>query len=157
LRALQLPGGLARRAAKVIRYKLRANDFITSRPLDCTIVGVAVQPAGLRRWKTLEIATKDGLHAFASVSIIQHPGGSFKRIALSGSVVTSINKPPYIYYETSTMKGSSGAPVLNDDWKVVALHRASGQWWEPRKRYINNEGVRISAILEDPQLGPFLK
>jgi hypothetical protein len=32
------------------------------------------------------------------------------------------------------------------------VHRAAGEWWEPRKRYVNNEGVRISAIAKEPTL-----
>lgn len=29
----------------------------------------------------------------------------------------------YLYSATDTLKGSSGAPVFNDQWYVVALHR----------------------------------
>jgi hypothetical protein len=50
------------------------------------------------------------------------------------------------------MKGSSGAPIFNDDWKVVALHRAAGEWFELSKRYVNNEGIRTSAIMAEPAL-----
>jgi endonuclease G len=139
-----------------VPYKLRPADFVTSVALDCTIVGVDATPGELARWGAIEIAGDAEPASLDSVTIIQHPDGGYKQIALSGSIVTSVEKPNYIYYETSTMNGSSGAPVLNDDWKVVALHRAAGQWWEARKRYVSNEGVRISAILADPQLAPFL-
>jgi V8-like Glu-specific endopeptidase len=137
---------------KHVTYTLRQDDFATSVPLDCTIVGVAARRDQLRRWGAIEIEPAEDFAESMSVSIIQHPEGGPKRIALTGSVVTNADKPPYVYYETSTMKGSSGAPVLNDDWKVVAVHRAAGEWWEPRKRYVNNEGVRISAIANEPTL-----
>ncbi len=49
------------------------------------------------------------------------------------------------------MKGSSGSPVFNDDWEVVALHHAGGMLLEPetKRRYFRNEGILISAILDD--------
>jgi V8-like Glu-specific endopeptidase len=135
-----------------VAYQLQDDDFETSESLDCTIVGVAASCDELRRWGAVDIETTRELSESASVSIIQHPEGNYKRIALTGSVLTSVDRPPYLYYETSTMKGSSGAPVFNDDWKVVALHRAAGEWFEPSKRYVNNEGVRISAIMAEPAL-----
>lgn len=139
-----------------IRYGLRRDRFATSVELDCSIVGVDAMPAELAQWGWLPIATAPDIATGSSVSIIQHPLGNFKRIALTGSVVTNSGSLRYIKYETSTMKGSSGAPVLNDNWEVVALHRAAGDWWEPRKRYVNNEGVRFTAIRQDAALAPYL-
>lgn len=135
-----------------VEYKLNPDDFATSALLDCTIVGVVAPADELRElWGGLAIADSDPQDS-ASVSIIQHPEGGYKRVALVGSVVTGAASPPHVYYETSTMRGSSGAPVLDDDWRVVALHRAAGEWWEPRRRYVNNEGVLFSAIRADAEL-----
>ncbi len=45
----------------------------------------------------------------------------------------------FLHYKTDTMGGSSGSPVLNINWDLVALHHAAvGQ---------SNEGIRISSIV----------
>ncbi|MDP3564862.1 MAG: DNA/RNA non-specific endonuclease, partial [Methanoregula sp.] len=41
---------------------------------------------------------------------------------------------------------SSGSPVFSDDWKVVALHHAGVPDKDDPKKYVANEGVRISSI-----------
>lgn len=50
-----------------------------------------------------------------------------------------IEKPgDFLHYRTDTAPGSSGAPVFNDQWQVVALHRA-GVW-------ATNDAGQILAI-----------
>lgn len=75
----------------------------------------------------------------------------------------------FLYYETDTVRGSSGSPVLNDQWYVVALHRRGVPAVRQRNgtaavvrrdnrlarpgddeeqiRYVSNEGIRISRII----------
>jgi endonuclease G len=63
----------------------------------------------------------------------------------------------FIYYTTDTEPGSSGAPVLNDQWQVVAIHhkavpkpsgkkRGNGSIGSGKNQWIANEGVRVSAV-----------
>ena len=56
-----------------------------------------------------------------------------------------------VQYVTSTLPGSSGSPVLNDNWEVVALHHAGGTIREPttQQSYFRNEGILIGSILTD--------
>jgi V8-like Glu-specific endopeptidase len=56
-----------------------------------------------------------------------------------------------VQYTTTTEPGSSGAPVLNEALEVVAVHHAGGQLPEPtsKRRYLRNEGIRMSAILDE--------
>jgi len=100
------------------------------------------------------------------VSIIQHPNGEPKQLALRANHVVDV-RPDHVYYRTDTAAGSSGAPVLNEQWQVVALHSSGmpatrdGRWlavddqlWEPamgehRVRWIVNEGIRVSRIAAD--------
>ena len=49
------------------------------------------------------------------VFIIQHPDGATLKIS-SGAVQRNENR--YVYDNTNTMKGSSGAPVMFDDWNL---------------------------------------
>jgi V8-like Glu-specific endopeptidase len=56
-----------------------------------------------------------------------------------------------VQYITDTLPGSSGSPVFNDDWRIVALHHSGGNIPEPSTNSIHfrNEGIRIGAILAD--------
>jgi endonuclease G, mitochondrial len=78
------------------------------------------------------------------VTIVQHPSGLPKQVALRENQVVDL-LPRFLHYETDTEPGSSGSPVFNDQWQVVALHHAS----VPRGngRFIN-EGVRVSQIVQ---------
>ena len=58
------------------------------------------------------------------VNIIQHPLGDPKQLACRNNRV-SMGDETTLRYFTDTRSGSSGSPVCNDDWEVVALHRAS--------------------------------
>ncbi|MEM6724996.1 MAG: serine protease, partial [Bacteroidota bacterium] len=79
------------------------------------------------------------------VSIIQHPKGEYKQVAMSDNLVTEISTKS-IEYRTDTLPGSSGSPVLNYDWQVVGLHRGS-----PRGKDANI-ATRIDFILGELQL-----
>ncbi|ANN78375.1 DNA/RNA non-specific endonuclease [Bordetella flabilis] len=56
-----------------------------------------------------------------NVNIIQHPEGMPKTIAIRDNLLTA-RTGTRLLYETDTDFGSSGAPVFNDQWDVVALH-----------------------------------
>jgi endonuclease G len=59
-----------------------------------------------------------------AVSIVQHPEGADKQIALRNNHILGV-MDDFIHYTTDTKTGSSGAPVFNDQWQVVALHHLS--------------------------------
>lgn len=113
-------------------------------------------------------------------TIIQHPGGRQKHVAARNNrirvyVYDDPNDPApatdnnFIYYSTDTLRGSSGAPVLSDQWFVFALHRrgvpkiakrngktvimrlngkpAADDDPEEVVAFETNEGVRISRIV----------
>ncbi len=77
------------------------------------------------------------------VSIIQHPRGRPKEVALHENDVTRV-RDKVIWYHTDTEPGSSGSPVFNQAWELVALHHAG---WHDNGD-VKNEGIRISAIVE---------
>jgi V8-like Glu-specific endopeptidase len=85
------------------------------------------------------------------VNIIQHPGGQLKQIALYHNIVTNTNNR-VVQYLTATMKGSSGAPVFNSNWEVVALHHSGGisKEDEPKLKETKyrNEGIFINNIID---------
>jgi V8-like Glu-specific endopeptidase len=114
--------------------------------LDYTIVQLSNVPPGVPHL-TLSSSTveRDG-----RVTIIQHPGGDYKKISMQNNFVEYVDDY-VVQYTTSTEPGSSGSPVLGDDFTVVAIHHAGGNLSEPssRRRYLRNEGIRVAAILND--------
>jgi hypothetical protein len=89
------------------------------------------------------------------VNIIQHPRGRPKEVALQDNQVVKAD-PVVLHYSCDTEPGSSGSPVLDNRWRLVALHHASvvaeesrggrrSPGGDPRLRYLN-EGIRLSAI-----------
>lgn len=81
------------------------------------------------------------------VSIIQHPGGGLKSVTVRENQVKFLFDD-FIQYTTDTKHGSSGSPVFNDQWKVVALHHSGVPDPNRKFHWIANEGVRISSIAE---------
>ena len=113
--------------------------------------------------------SSDEILAGESVTIIQHPGGEPKQIALRENFVLALPDAAdrYLYYQTDTTPGSSGSPVFNDDWEVVALHHSGyarrnaqkqilardGRVWtesmgENQIDWIANEGIRVAALFK---------
>ena len=89
-----------------------------------------------------------------NVNIIEHPRGLPKMIAVRNNPLT-FRTDRTLLYETDTDQGSSGSPVFNDEWDLVALHHWGQPYLEKKDDQgkeipINvNEGVRISAIYRD--------
>ncbi|AIM37575.1 hypothetical protein KO02_13425 [Sphingobacterium sp. ML3W] len=86
------------------------------------------------------------------VNIIQHPGGEMKQISLYHNIITYRDERK-IQYLTDTLKGSSGSPVFNSDWEVVALHHSGSEKKRdeaelPSGVRSRNEGILINKIIE---------
>jgi endonuclease G len=152
------------------------NAFYTSADLDFTIV--AISPMGhdgtpITDFGVVPLIPMSGKGITGEyVSIIQHPEGGTKQvvvrenriIALERTKYPSIN-PAFLHYTADTERGSSGSPVFNDQWDLVAIHHLAvvdrdeegrplntrGEVWteadgEQAKNWIANEGIRISAL-----------
>jgi V8-like Glu-specific endopeptidase len=134
------------------RYSLNASIFKTNIALDYTLVSVKedFDRENLESWGTTVVNTQAAPVPGEHVVIVQHPGGEPKQIAISDNYVQSVS-PPYIRYTTDTRPGSSGAPVFNDAWQVVAIHHRSitGHSTVPGRRQKLNEGVLLSVVKQD--------
>jgi V8-like Glu-specific endopeptidase len=144
--------------------------YYASETLDFALI--AVKPinasgANLSQFGYNRLSKEEGKAIISQwLNIIQHPSGMPKQVGLRGNQLIDV-LDNFVHYKTDTAPGSSGSPVYNERWEVVALHH-SGVWsedtdgniiaqdgkkWdaamgEDRIRWIANEGVRISSILK---------
>jgi len=108
------------------------------------------------------------------VNIIQHPLGQPKQVVIRDNRLLDLPKPTgldpkldrYAQYEADTERGSSGSPVFNDQWEVVALHHSgvpktndkgelvdqNGNVFDGKREpsrivWIGNEGIRVSRLM----------
>ena len=129
---------------------LSVNGFETSKENDWTIVklkdytALDEQEYGFINLEQLKISDNE------FVNIIQHPSGEAKKIALYHNLVISLDQER-IQYLTDTLPGSSGSPVFNSDWQVVALHHAGGEVnvIGESVRQIVNEGININLVIKE--------
>lgn len=121
--------------------------FQTNRDLDYSIVEIEGVPGD--DWAVAPISTDIPSNG-NRVNIIQHPAGLPKQISFQNNFV-EYSDQRIVQYLTSTLNGSSGSPVFDDQWKVVALHHAGGMIQEPKTNavYFRNEGIAMSAIIKD--------
>jgi hypothetical protein len=128
-------------------YHCRPETFFMTDPtLDYALVAVEGDP-GLRFGVIAVVPVE--LAVGAGVNIIQHPGGQPKQIALVDNEVAYCDDD-VVQYLTDTLPGSSGAPVFDDQWRLVALHHSGGWIPEPSSQstHFRNEGISVTALLK---------
>lgn len=84
------------------------------------------------------------------VIIVQHPKGKGKQITLTNNTVKGLYKN-FLRYTADSDYGSSGSPVFNKKWELVALHHAAiAEVLENSDcTIIAQQGVRICQIIKD--------
>lgn len=116
--------------------------------------GVAgVDAADSRGW----ISIPRGAVSFASVdaiAILQHPARRPLKLAIGTGQDLTLNDPKNrLRYSVPTLNGSSGSPVFDADWNLIALHHAGDpDLIKPEF----NEGIPIDAIASDPAVAAYL-
>lgn len=143
--------------------------FLTNEALDYSLVAVAERAINgdpLSSFGWLPLIEEEGkILKGEYASIIQHPNGEPKQLALRENQIVDLLEN-FLHYETDTAPGSSGSPVFSDQWEIVALHHSGvprrdgqgrilardGTLWRPEQGdekidWIANEGVRISRIV----------
>lgn len=169
-------------------FEFRPQDlFFSDRSLDFALVAVAETglDAGysLNDYGYLPLDEKVGkIRAEAPVNIIQHPQAGLKQVVFRSSKIFPLPSeldPGNSYsgksidiaahYSGDTKPGSSGSPVFNDTWEVVALHHSAVAEMDPQGRmrmkdgsfklpadildgddikWVANEGIRVSRIMK---------
>ncbi|WP_257386662.1 DNA/RNA non-specific endonuclease [Tahibacter caeni] len=145
--------------------------FRTSEQLDFTVVAVRAKaengPSALSSYGCLPLVAALGKVSEGEwLTIVQHPRGERKQLCIRENQLIK-RDTDVLWYSTDTLGGSSGSPVFNNDWFVVALHHSgvpeerdgriqtiSGRDFDPSRdkeediRWIANEGIRVSRIVD---------
>ncbi|SRR6266487_3036309 len=121
--------------------------FKTCKEKDWTFV--QVKEDANSEWGAIDIQPVD-ITVNHRANIIQHPGGEAQQIAVYHNIVAYVDET-IIQYLTDTLPGSSGSPVFDSDWNVIALHHKGGLIIEPatKSKVHRNEGININCLLGD--------
>jgi endonuclease G len=158
----------------IARFNLRPDlFFLTDEDLDFALVAVEPRSAGGTALVSFGfcplIGAEGKILVRDPVNIVQHPKGELKQIAIRNNTLLDLPEQPpldkFAHYETDTEQGSSGSPVFNDQWEVIALHHSGvprtnangqvldrrGNVWENGNpddiEWISNEGIRTSRLV----------
>lgn len=166
-----------RRPLNTTAFKLDpALFFITSptQKLDYTVIALGERVSGnatLAELGCCPLSPALDKHILGmNLNIVQFPFAQFKQVTTRNNLLT-YRTTNTLVYETETRIGSSGSPIFNDMWEVVALHQCSepcmantdildsvNQYDDEGFPIFANEGIRISLIHESlAQLLPSLK
>lgn len=159
-----------KRLEQVVSVKLRPDQFfLTSKDLDFTIVAVD-DPNRISEFGYNKLFPEEGKAVIGEhINIIQHPNGEPKKLCVSNNQLVDV-LDNYIHYVTDTLPGSSGAPVYNNQWELIALHHTGvarrnankeallrdGTIWrkgipDSQVDWVANEGIRVSRIIKEVQ------
>jgi endonuclease G len=135
------------------RFRLRPDVFFFNhRPLDFAVVAVEPKsedgrtPLSTFGYHRL-IAQKGKTLLKEWMNIIQHPGGSRRQFALRENQCVKDDDPDVLWYVSDTAQGSSGSPVFNDSFQVVALHHA-GVPRREGKRIVLKSGLKVDDLAD---------
>jgi endonuclease G len=144
--------------------------FHTTAALDFAVV--AVNPTGREGQKLSAYGFLPLIGSTGKVlegewlTLIQHPEGKRKQVCVRENRFLK-RTDDVLWYSTDTLGGSSGSPVFNNDWQVVALHHMGvpeekdgriqtldgrdydeGRDREDAIKWVANEGIRVSRIVD---------
>lgn len=149
------------RALRPVRFRLDPGRFFVTNAednLDFTLVKLGAALDGgtqAREFGCCPLSDSQAKHSVGELAnVVQHPDGGMKQIVIRENRILNRGQT-VLHYTADTQPGSSGSPVFNDDWQVIALHH----WGEPFRELLDpegnpvargvNEGIRISAIVDE--------
>jgi endonuclease G len=142
---------IAGNPAPSYRFAVRGDIFYTSnQELDFSLV--AVDPTAVDGEKTLAqfgyhrlIAEPNKVREGEAMTLIQHPGGERRQFAIRENQLIQI-QDKFLWYQSDTAPGSSGAPVFNDSFQVVALHHSGAAKRDEQGRYVLRDGRTVISL-----------
>ena len=134
----------------LLKWKTRPLRVIASSPvdqLDYTLLELEDSAKGVQPYPVS--AGLPPAESGAHVYLAGHLGGGELKLGLNDNRLLGYNDR-VVHYRSATGPGSSGSPVFNERWKLIAMHHASRADM-PRLfgtgSYAANEGIRLKPIL----------
>ena len=136
------------------RYLDPERFFLTNEHCDFTLVAVQEDDTGGRPLNSFGfhpiLLAQGKIRKGDPVTIVHHPQGKAKSITLHNSHLLHLENGTevdrYCWYSTDTEKGSSGAPVFNNRWEVVALHHKAVPKTNSRREVVDRNGRAMSKM-----------
>lgn len=130
--------------------------FWTEPALDATVVAVAAETPDRRqrvaRFGWLRLSTSPDLALPGEwLTTVHHPGGAWKQVALRQNLLIKRGACD-LWYATETAAASSGAPLFNDSWQVVGLHRAGAPARDADGSILTVDGERWSEADDESRI-----
>lgn len=138
-----------------LRLPLEPDRFfaVGDESLDFALVAVGALPNGKppgSRFGTIRMRGALGKALLGQpLNIIQHPAGNARKIAFRNNLLVSVDDATRLIYLTDTKRGSSGSPVFNDQWQLVALHHAAEQARDAAGKKIDLNGEPVTDDTPD--------
>lgn len=90
----------------------------------------------------------------AFVYVIGHPAGAGLKFSIRGNDLLAYDADQTrVHYTAPTEGGSSGSPVFNQAWQLMAIHHSGDakmrRFDDPNLTYQANEGITIAAIRKE--------
>ncbi len=132
--------------SSIVSYRLDPSDFRSSPPRELNFTRVKViddSSAPLSQWGFIEVESEAIPSVGEKLSLVHHPEGKEKKTEINTLEVLGQLKDN-LFYTPLTRPGSSGAPILNKDLRVVAIHRVRKSEMEGGL-VINTQGEKKGA------------
>jgi hypothetical protein len=126
--------------------------FVTDETLDFTIVDLAGE---LMDRSAIPLVDDGNAIPGEGVSLFDHPQGGPLHLSLREGTVLAVYDN-VVHHDASTEPGSAGAPLLDENLRLIGLHHASVARTDERARmtrssadgmFVANEAIRSTAIL----------
>lgn len=131
--------------------------FWTSPRYDMTIVGARFADGESESIRPIFLPSTTRVAVGDTVSIVQHPLGGPKQIALTANEVINLFEHR-LQYVTDTLPGSSGAPIFDAAWNLVGVHHSGGDLLKNAsgEHVFANEGTNVAYVGEIPEVKALL-
>jgi V8-like Glu-specific endopeptidase len=139
-----------------LRKRYRVEKVLWHSPrneLDASLLQLKDYPTGFAKFFPTAVALPplviDGKRTWARVYIIGYPAGDTIAISQQDNLLLD-HQDPRVHYRAPTRSGSSGSPVFNADWELLALHHYSDEQM-PKLNGLNgfyqaNQGIYVNTI-----------
>lgn len=114
--------------------------------VDAAVVGVRGRPGD--RWGKVDLSRIGVAVEGRPAYVIQHPHGLVKQIGVRDNEIREVTDTE-VLYSSDTERGSSGAPVFDERFDIIALHAEGGHIADigpDGTAYFANKGVRIELV-----------